>query len=409
MLVDSMQTNSPRPLTVVQVVPDLQSGNAGQTAVQVTEALTERGHRSIVVTEGGRMESELTRAGATIKHLPVATKNPSQIISNGRALAELARETDADLLHAQSRAPAWSCLLARRLCRVPYVTTYDNNFREQHSLKRFYNSAMVRGSKVIALGDRIAKLIETRYGTPREKIAVIDRCVDLSSFDSGSVSEQRREALARNWSLDSEKRIVLLPGRLTKRKGPHVLVDAALKLREAGLKEITFVLAGEGQAGSTYAAGLWDRVHQAGLSDLIRFVGHCPDMPAAYSLADIVVATVLQPGGPQRSVLEAQAMKVPVVISDGEERGDILLAPPFAAETSATGLLYPAGNSGELAQALFKVLAMGKSARAVMGERGRTFVASQFPRQAFAERMLSVYAEVAAERRGSPPLAQALT
>lgn len=407
MLADSISIPG-HPLTVVQVVPDLQPGNAGQTAVQVTEALTERGHRTIVVTEGGRLESELARAGADIRHLPVATKNPSQIIANGRALADLARETGADLLHAQSRAPAWSCLLARRLCRVPYVTTYDNNFREQNALKRLYNSAMVRGSRVIALGDRIASLIESRYGTPRERIAVVDRSVDLSRFNPDDVSKERRELLARNWSLQPGARVVLLPGRLTKRKGPHVLVDAALKLREAGLKGITFVLAGEGQAGSGYAADLWDRVHQEGLSDLIRFVGHCPDMPAAYSLADIAVTTVLQPGGPQRAVLEAQAMRKPVVVSDGEERGDILLASPFAPEAATTGLLYPAGHSDELAQALFKLLAIGKPARAAMGERGRAFVASRFPEQAFVDRMLSVYAEVAAEQRNRP-LAQALT
>lgn len=407
MRADSTAVNN-RPLTIVQVVPDLQPGNAGQTAVLVTEALAKRGHRTIVVTEGGRLESELASAGADIRHLPVASKNPSQIIANGRALAELARETGADILHAQSRAPAWSCLLARRLCRVPYVTTYDNNFREQNALKRLYNSAMVRGSKVIALGERIAKLIEMRYGTPRERIAVVDRSIDLSRFDPDEVSEERRETLARNWSLEPGTRVVLLPGRLTKRKGPHVLVDAAIKLREAGLKGITFVLAGEGQAGSGYAADLWDRVHQENLSGLIRFVGHCPDMPAAYSLADIAVTTVLQPGGPQRAVLEAQAMKTPVVVSDGEERGDILLASPFAADSAVTGLLYPAGRPDELAQALFKLLAMGKAARAAMGERGRSFVASRFPQQAFVERMLSVYAEVARERR-NPPLAQALT
>lgn len=401
--------NPHRPLTVVQIVPDLQSGGAGQSAVQMAQALCERGHRSIVVTEGGRLEGEVVRAGARLVHLPVASKSPSQIFANGRALAELARESGADLFHAQSRAPAWSCLIARRLSRVPYVTTYDNNFREQHSLKRLYNSAMVRGSKVIALGERIAKLIELRYGTPREKIAIVDRAVDLSRFDPDTVSEERRTVLARNWSLEPDEKVVLLPGRLTRRKGPHVLVDAALQLREAGLKGIVFVFAGEGQAGSGYAADLWDRVHQAGIADLVRFVGHCPDMPAAYSLADLVVATVLQPGGPQRAVLEAQAMQVPVIVSDGEERGDILLASPFAAEAASTGLLYPAGNSGELAQALFKLLAMGKPARAEMGERGRGFVASRFPRQAFVERMLSVYAEVAMERRGPTSVAQALT
>ncbi len=406
---DSSAHIAARPLTVVHVVPDLQSGSAGQSALQLAEALAEQGHRSIVVTEGGRLESELKRAGASLVHLPVASKNPSQIVANGRALAAIARDTGADLLHAQSRAPAWSCLLARRLTKTPYITTYDNNFREQHSLKRFYNSAMVRGSKVIALGERIAKLIEARYGTPRDKIAVIDRCVDLDRFNPDAVTEDRRAALARNWSLEDGEKVVLLPGRLTRRKGPHVIVEAAIKLREAGLKGIVFVLAGEGPHGGGYAADLWDQVHQAGISDLVRFVGHCTDMPAAYSLADIAVATVLQPGGPQRAVLEAQAMKVPVIVSDGEERGDILLAPPFAAETASTGLLYPSGNSAELAQALFKLLAIGKPGRLEMGERGRHFVVSRFPQAAFAERMLSVYAEVAAERRHPTSAVQALT
>jgi glycosyltransferase involved in cell wall biosynthesis len=388
------------PLTVVQVIPDLQSGGAGRGVVEVAEALIAAGHRAIVVSEGGRMEADLARIGASMVRLPVATKNPSQIVANGRRLAALARDTHADLLHAQSRAPAWSCYLAARLASIPFITTYDNSYREQHALKRLYNSGMVRGARVIALGERLAKLIEVRYGTPRERIAVVDRSVDLSVFDPARVDAARRQAVARAWGLRPGERVVLLPGRLTRRKGPYILVDAARRLHEAGLKDLVCVLAGEDQNRSRYPAELWDRVHQSNLSEVIRFAGYCPDMPAAYALADIVVSAVLPPGGPQRAMLEAQAMGLPVVVSDAGACGEVVLAPPFVAEARATGFIYPAGNAAELAQTLFKVLAMGKLARTAMGARGRAFVAARFPRQAFTERMLAVYAEVAAARRG---------
>jgi glycosyltransferase involved in cell wall biosynthesis len=387
------------PLTVVQVIPDLESGGAGASVVQVAEALVSGGHRAIIVSEGGRMEADLARIGATFIRLPVASKNPSHIVANGRKLAALARDEHADILHAQSRAPAWSCLLAGRLASVPYIATCDNLYREQNPLKRFYNSAMVRGARVIALGNGLASLIEQRYGTPRERIAVVDRFVDRTVFDPSQVSDDRVETLARNWGLQSGDRVVLLPGRLTRRKGADVLIAAAQRLREAGLKQFVCVLAGEEQPGTRYAAELWDRVHQSELAEFVRIIGHCQDMPAAYALADIAVSTVLPPGGPQRAMLEAQAMGTPVVVSDAGGRDEIVLGPPFIGEDRATGFLYPAGNAAELAQTLFKVLAMGAPARTAMGGRGRAFVTSRFPRQAFTDRVLSVYAEVAALRR----------
>ena len=385
-------------LTVVQVIPDLQAGGAGASVVQVAEALVSDGHRAIVVSEGGRMEAELARIGATFVRLPVASKSPSQIVANGRKIAAIARDAHADVLHAQSRAPAWSCLLAGKLAAIPYVATCDNLYREQNPLKRLYNTAIVRGARVIALGDGLARMIEERYGTPRNKIAVVERGVDLDDFDGAKVSEDRIEALARNWGLNAGDRVVLLPGRLTRRKGADTLVAAAQRLHEAGLKNFVIVLVGEEQAGTRYAAELWDRVHQSELSEFVRIVGHCRDMPAAYALADIAVSTVLAPGGPQRAMLEAQAMSTPVVVSDAGGREEILLAPPFVSEDRATGFLYPAGNAAELAQTLFKVLALGAPARAAMGARGRAFVSSHYPRQAFTRRILSVYADVAAAR-----------
>lgn len=382
----------------MQVIPDLESGGAGASVVQLAEALVSRGHRAVVVSEGGRMEADVARVGATFIRLPVATKNPSQIVVNARRLAALARERNVDLLHAQSRAPAWSCLLAGRLASVPYIATCDNLYREQNLLKRFYNSAMVRGARVIALGERLARLIEERYHTPRERIAVVDRGVDLSAFDPAAVEPERVATLARNWGVAGDERVVLLPGRLSRRKGAHVLITAAQRLREAGLKNFVCVLVGEEQPGSRFGAELWDRVHQSELAGYVRIIGHCPDMPAAYALADIAVSTVLPPGGPQRAMLEAQAMKTPVVVSDAGGCEEVVLSPPFANEDRATGLLYPAGNADELAQTLFKALAMGGAARNAMGARGRAFVAARFPRQAFTERMLSVYADVAAAR-----------
>lgn len=387
--------SSSAPLTVVQVIPDLQSGGAGMSVVQIAEALVSHGHRAIVVSEGGRMEADIARIGASFVRLPVASKNPSQIVANGRRLAALARDEKADLLHTQSRAPAWSCLLAGRLASVPYIATCENLYREQNPLKRLYNSAMVRGARVITLGNGLAQTIERRYGTPREKIAVVDRTVDLAAFDPALVSEDRIETLRRAWGVKAGDRVVLLPGRLTRRKGAEVLVGAARRLQEAGLRNFICVIAGEEQQGTRYASELWDRVHQSELADVVRVVGHCRDMAAAYALADIAVSTVLPPGGTQRAMLEAQAMGKPVIVSDAGGQDEILLAPPVASESRATGLLYPAGDAPELAQALFKAFAMGVPARAAMGARGRAFVTARFPRQAFTDRVLSIYAEVA--------------
>jgi len=401
--VQTIPSVSSAPLTVVQVIPDLQAGGAGMSVVQVAEALVAHGHRAIIVSEGGRMEADIARIGASFIRLPVASKNPSQIVANGRRLAALARDEKVHLLHAQSRAPAWSCLLAGRLASVPYIATCDNLYREQNPLKRLYNSAIVRGARVVALGNGLGQMIERRYGTPRERIAIVERTVDLAAFDPLSVSEDRLEALRREWGVKPGDRIVLLPGRLTRRKGAEVLVGAAKRLQEAGLKNFICVVAGEEQQGTRYAAELWDRVHQSDLADVVRIAGHCRDMPAAYALADVAVSTVLPPGGPQRAMLEAQAMGKPVIASDAGGRDEILLAPPVTPDDRATGLLYPAGNAPELAQALFKVFAMGAQARAAMGARGRAFVTSRFPRQAFTDRILSIYAEVAADRAQGTP------
>lgn len=387
-----------QPLTVVQVIPDLQPGGSVNHAIEIAEALSRRKHRAVIVSEGGRMESAAARAGATVIKLPVASKNPTQMVSNAKKLAEISRDLNADLLHAQSRAPAWSCLLASRASRVPFIATYDGSFSERNPLKRFYNSVMVRGARVIAPGERLARMAEERYGTAREKISVVPNAIDFEAFNPSHVNADQRAALANQWGLSPKDRVILLPGRLSRPKAPHLLVEAAARLREAGLKDFICVFAGEHPGRSGYAGDLWDQVHQAGLSSRVRFAGHTDDMLSAYSLADIVVCTSVSQGGHRRAVLEAQAMGVPVAVSDSENGDEIVRAAPYIADARATGVLYRSGDSGELAQTLFKLLAMGAPARRAMGMRGREWIASHFSKETFAERLLAVYRDVAKSR-----------
>lgn len=388
---------SERPLTVVQVIPDLQPSGAANHAIEIAEALSQTNNRAIIISEGGRLEGAAKRAGATVLKLPVASKNPTQLLANARKLADLSRDLNADLLHAQSRAPAWSCLLASRHARIPFIATYDGSFSERNPLKRLYNSVMVRGSRVIAPGERLAKLIETRYGTAREKISVVPNAIDFESFNPAKVDDVQRSLLANQWGIGQQDRVILLPGRFSRPKAPHLLVEAAARLQEAGLKDFLCVFAGEHPERSGYAGDVWDRVHQLGLSRRVRFVGHTEDMLSAYALADVVVCTSVNQGGHRRAVLEAQAMGVPVAVSDSENGDEIVRAVPYVAETRATGVLYRSGDSSELAQTLFRLLAMGAPARRAMGIRGREWIASQFSKETFAERLLSVYRDVAAK------------
>jgi glycosyltransferase involved in cell wall biosynthesis len=382
-------------LTVVQVIPDLQPSGTVNHAIEIAETLSRAKHRAIIVSEGGRMEDAAHRAGATVIKLPVASKNPTQMVSNARKLAELSRDLNADLLHAQGRAPAWSCLVANKISKVPFIATYDGSFSERNPLKRFYNSVMVRGSRVIAPGERLAKMVQERYGTAREKISVVPHAIDFESFNPATVDPVQRELLRNRWGIEQKDRVILLPGRLSRPKAPHLLVEAAARLREAGLKDFLCVFAGEHPARSGYAGDVWDRVHQLGLSNRVRFVGHTEDMHSAYALADIVVCTSTSQGGHRRAVLEAQAMGVPVAVSDSENGDEIVRAAPYISDARATGVLYRSGDASELAQTLFKLLAMGASARRAMGVRGREWIASQFSKESFSTRLLAVYREVA--------------
>jgi glycosyltransferase involved in cell wall biosynthesis len=355
-----------------------------------------------VVSLGGRLEDDVTKAGAGFVHLDVASQNPAIMLRNAMTLGRIVRRERCDIVHAHGRAAAWSAYAAARAAGVPFLTTWYKGFREQNALKRFYNGVMARGERVIAVSDQIAELIAERHGTPWNRISVIPTGIDLQRFDPAAVSPERLEAMQRTWGISGGisggTRVILVVGRMLRRKGHHVAIKAIHRLKQAGLKDFVCVIAGEDQGNTRYSGELWDLVATTGTADVVRLAGAVEDMPAAYAAATAVVSAAVQPEGLQRAILEAQAMERPVVVSDLAAGPEAVLAPPAVPEERMTGLRVPASDDAALAAALIRLFSFPDAARAAIGARGRGWVSDHFNTPAVARDMLALYAEVAATR-----------
>jgi glycosyltransferase involved in cell wall biosynthesis len=281
---------------------------------------------------------------------------------------------------------------------VPFVTTWYNGFREQNIFKRFYNGVMVRGERVIAVSDRIADAIATRYSGASGRIVVVPARIDFSGFDPALVRPQRIAAVRSAWDVGADTRVIVVIGRILRRKGHHVVVQAANRLKDMGLRDFTFVFVGEDDGRSSYSGELWDLVLATRTSDVIRIVGPPDDVPAAYSAAIAVVSPAIQLGGSQRAMLEAMAMERPVIASDLAAGSDAVLAPPTVTEDRMTGLSFRSGDDGELAAALIRLLSAPESTRLAVGRRGRERAIAKFATQDSAAQMLAIYAELAQSR-----------
>ena len=389
------QTGAARdPITVLIVVPSLETGAADAGALGLTRVLTAAGHRAIVASRAGRLVADVTAAGGEFVPLDLASNNPAVILRNARALIRIARERKCDAIHALGRAAAWSAWFAARLRGIPFVTGWYKGFREQNLLKRAYNGIMARGDRVVATSEQIAQLINDRYGTPWERIAVVPASVDFARFDPASVSRERVEAMRATWGVRPETKVVVITGRILRRKGHHVVVKAAKRLKDMGLKDFLVVFVGEDRGHTRYTGELWDLVLSTGTMDVIRMAAPVADMPAAYAVASVVVSAAVQPEGLQRATVEAQAMARPVIVSDLAAGPDVVLTPPGVPENRITGLRFPAGDDAALAGALLRLFAMPEPVRATIGARGRDWVLGHFAPEDIAERTLALYAEV---------------
>lgn len=346
---------------ILQVLPALDAGGVERGTVEIAEAIAGEGWRALVASEGGRLVPELAAVGAQHVALPLAAKSPLAIWRNAARLTRLAREARVSLLHARSRAPAWSARLAARRLGLPYVTTWHGTYSEGFAGKRWWNSVMGSGDRVIAISRFVEAHLLAR-GVPRDRVRVILRGVDLRRFDPARVETSRVAALRGAWGA-GDAPVLLLPGRLTRWKGAPTAI-----LGLAGLEApAVLVLAGDAQGRAGFAGELRALAAQAGVGDRVRIAGHVADMPAALLAADVVLHCSTSPEAFGRVVTEAQAMARPVIAAD-------LGGPVETVEEGVTGFRVPPGDPQALAAAVARVLAMPAEQRRALGGRARAGV-----------------------------------
>jgi glycosyltransferase involved in cell wall biosynthesis len=382
-------------MAVLIAVPTLDVGAADAGAVELVRILSGAGHRVTVVSRAGRLVADITAAGGEFVPLDVSSNNPIVMLRSALALSRLARERRCNVIHALGRAGAWSAFIAARARGIPFVTSWYKGFREQNFLKRWYNSIMARGDRVIASSEQIAQLINDRYGTAWDKIAVVPCGVDLNRFNPDSVTRERIEAMRTAWGVKRDTKVILITGRILRRKGHHVVVKTVRRLKDMGLKDFLCVFVGEDRGRSRYTGELWDLVLTTGTMDVIRMAAPVSDMPAAYAAASVVVSAAVQPEGVQRAILEAQAMARPVIVSDLGAGPDVVLTAPAVPESRVAGFRFPAGDDAALAAALLRLFSMPEQNRATIGRRGRDWVLGHFNDEVIAEQTLRLYGEVA--------------
>jgi len=378
--------------TILQIVPRLDTGGAELSTLEIVEALVRAGARALVATEGGRMAGRVTALGGEIITLPLETKNPVTIVANGQRLANIARRRSVSLLHARSRAPAWSALMAARRTGAPFVTTYHGAYGERGTLKRLYNSVMARGDAVIANSRYTADLIRARYGGLAGTPEVIPRGVDIARFSQHSIDNQRRATLLKLWGIEPDLRVILHAARLTTWKGQRVLIEAIGRLHAQGrLGDGILVLAGDAQGRDDYAEGLRRLTRELGIADRVRLVGHVEDVAAAFALAHVTVVPSIEPEAFGRAAAEALAAGCPTITTNIGAPPEIVLAPPQVPPDEATGWHVPPSDPAMLADVVAEALAMPDSQRHAMGTRAAASIAARFTVAAMQQQTLAVY------------------
>ena len=382
----------PRPPTILQIIPALDTGGAERTVIEVAEAIVRAGGTALVASEAGWLAAELAEVGGVLIPFPAGAKNPVKIIGNAWRLAALIRARGVDLVHARSRAPAWSALMAARWTKRPFVTTYHGIYNQKSALKSWYNGVMARGDIVIANSHYTGRIVRERHGIVDTRLCVIPRAVDLERFSPQSVSDSRVAGLKASWGVPADARIVLQAARLTRWKGQHVLIGAAGLLKDRPeFRQAVVVIAGDDQGRNAYRAELLARIENLGLKDKVILAGHCADMPAAFAAAWLTVIPSIEQEAFGRASIEAQAMGCPVIVSSGGA------LPETIAEGGDGGWIAQAGDEAHLAEALEAALKMTLQARATRASAARRNAVG-FSKTALQKKTLEVYDSLLASR-----------
>ena len=378
-------TGEPGPApAILQVLPALNVGGVERGTVEIAQAIVEAGWRAVVASSGGPLVAEIERAGGEHVALPLDSKNPLTMWRNVGRLHGLIRERDIAIVHARSRAPAWSALYAARRGGARFLTTFHGFYSARTGLKRRYNAVMARGERVIAVSRFVAEHAAEVYGVPHSSLRTVPRGIDPELFDPARVSEGRVARLREAWLAGGGGPVVMLPGRLSRWKGHATAVEAMARLSRADVRCL-FVGAEAGSGG--YGAVVRKAIDDAGLAGRVRFAGVCDDMPAAYLLADVVLVASTEPESFGRVAVEAQAMGRPLVAAEhGSTRETVI--------DGETGRLVPPGDVGALARAISEALDLPPDRRAQRAEAAMRHVRTRFTLEAMRRGTLAVYREL---------------
>lgn len=365
------------------MLPSLVSGGVERGTLEIAEAQIAAGLRAFVASAGGPLVPALEALGARHLTLPLATKSPAGIWRNAARLVDIATAEGIGLLHARSRAPAWSALLAARRLGARFVTTYHGTYNEGFPGKRLYNSVMARGDRVIAISHFIAGVVRDRHGVGQDRLRIIPRGVDERRFDPAAVAPDRVARLRAAWGVVPGRPVVMLPARVTRWKGQGVLVEAMARLPS----DAQALLVGDAGTKPAFQEELRARIAALGLAGRVRLVGHAADVPAALMLADVVVHASTDAEAFGRTVIEAQAMERCVIASD-------LGGPTETVENGVSGWRVPPGDPDALAGAIGRVLAMPPEQRAAAGARARAAVLAGYTTARMQAATMAVYREL---------------
>jgi glycosyltransferase involved in cell wall biosynthesis len=377
--------SSPNQMTVLQLVPSLEAGGAERATVDVAAALVKAGHKAIVISSGGRMVKELEERGAAHFTWPVDSKNPLQIFKNSRDLEKFIREKNVSIVHARSRAPAWSAWFATKKMHVPFVTTFHAAYKSRSRLKDYYNQVMTKADRIIAISHFIAEHLRRQYALIPPKVTTIPRGIDFSVYDPASITQMRKDRFLQEAGAPAGVPVILMPGRLSPIKGQELAIRALALVTQPFFA----VIVGPDQGRTEYSRFLHSLAQELGLKDRLVFLSSA-DLPAAYSVSSLVLSTSQVPEGFGRVPVEAQAFGVPVIAT-------LLGATSETVKNGETGWLVPLGDEAALASAIDTALMLSPEEKQRMSETAKRYVRDRFDLNGMCTATLKVYTDVLRE------------
>ena len=362
-------------LKVLQVIPKLGYGGAETGCYDLAHYLSENNCSSYIVTSGGELLKFIDRKKVKVIKLPVHSKNPFLMLFNSIALIFIILLNNISIVHARSRAPAWSCLFATKITRRKFVTTFHGTYNFKNSLKKFYNSVMVRSDLIIAGSNFIFSHINQNYPkylNLKKRFLVIFRGINVDYFDSSTTLDSEESRLISDWEVDKNKKIILMPGRLTAWKGQETFIEALnLVNKELGYDSFNAVILGSDQGRDIYTKKIKRLAEQYRLTSQLKFIEHCKNMPLAYKISDIVVSASVEPEAFGRVAVEAQSMEKPIIASDIGGSNETI-------SDNVTGFLFQSGNAEALSKKIVEALQLDESRLKSIGIEGRKNIIKKF-------------------------------